>query len=132
MTSPIYVRLIVMILWTYSVLRIIINCMIPPPPRVGWLSVKILRWYISEIIRQRVLSHLARPAHIWNSSPGVFYSPAQQAGRHEFISVKSSPPPSGFAKMSVIWIVQLTVCVFLTCGGLYFRFGNPIPASVPL
>jgi hypothetical protein len=33
-----------------------------------------LAFFDSEIIRQRVLSHLALPAHVWNSSPGVFYA----------------------------------------------------------
>jgi hypothetical protein len=32
----------------------------------------------SEIIRQRVFSHLAVPSHIWNTSPGVFYAAPDQ------------------------------------------------------
>ncbi len=72
-----------MVLWTYqSHCGLLLIEWYPPPPSVGWLNVKILPLNIPEIIRQRVLSHLARPAHIWNSSPGVFYSPAQQAGLH--------------------------------------------------
>ena len=65
----------------------------------------------SEIIRQRVFSHLAVPSHIWNSSPGVFYSAPEQLlystaeeergeePMHSFTAIvftKSDPPVTSF------------------------------------